>query len=107
MKRTIYCLVVFGGLLLIAPAHTKTQDAGVITICLSYKVVLNPADGSRPPGVTDANLAAAVNGMNDLMRNYFRGYRFQLLEVLDVGGMSNPPAGPSMWYDTDFFGPSG
>lgn len=103
MKRVAIYFVLFASALLLSPISRKAQDDGVITIRLSYKVVLNPANGTRPPGVTNADINTAVNGMNDLMRGYFRGYRFQLVEILDVGGMSNPPTGPSVWYDTDFF----
>jgi len=106
MKRKVSCLVLIASLFLLIPVRMKTQDGGVITIRLSYKVVLNPANGARPPRVTDADLNTAVNGMNGFMRDYFRGYRFQLVEILDVGGKSDPPAGPSMWYNTNFFDPN-
>lgn len=102
MKRKVAFLVLSASLFLLIPVRMKTQDAGVITIRLSYKVVLNPAGGTRPPGVTDADINAAVNGMNNLMRDYLRGYRFQIMEIRDIGGSSNPPAGPSQWYDTNF-----
>jgi hypothetical protein len=103
MKRKIAFLVVTGSLLWLIPVRMQTQEAGVITIRLSYKVVLNPADGTRPLGVTDGDINDAVTRMNNLMSGYLRGYRFQVVEILDIGGVSNPPAGPSQWYNTNFF----
>lgn len=103
MKRATAFLVFAATLFLLIPVRTKTQNVGIITIRLSYKVVLNPADGTRPPGVTNADINTAVDGMNDLMSGYLRGYRFQVTEIQDIGGMSNPPVGPSQWYNTNFF----
>jgi hypothetical protein len=106
MKRLTLFYVATLVLLALTPAAMKTQDVGVITIRLSYKVVLNPNGGTRPPGVTDAHINTAVNQMNDLMRGYLRGYRFQLVEILDVGG-NGQTTGPSQWYNTDFFASDG
>lgn len=75
----------------------------VITIRLSYKVVLNPADGTRPPGVRDADIDRAIAEMNALEQTYYRGYRFQRVDpVIDIGGRGDL-TGPSRWYNTDFF----
>jgi hypothetical protein len=77
--------------------------ADVITIRLSYKVVLNPANGNRPPGVTDNDIDVAIAAMNALEESYFRGFRFQRVDpVTNIGGQGNVN-GPSRWYNTDFF----
>jgi len=77
-------------------------DDGTIRIRLSYKVILNPVDGTRPPDVDDAAILAAVDGANEWMARYGRGYRFEVVEIVDVGGACSGPcttANPSYWYD--------
>jgi len=74
-----------------------------ITIRLSYKVVLNPADGKRPPAVTDKKINDAVAGMNTLMATYYRGLRFQRVGAITEVGAKDDTTGPSIWYSTDFF----
>ncbi len=77
--------------------------AQFIDIRLSYKVVLNPADGLRPPGVQDADIDAAIAEMNQLQATYFRGFRFRRVDaVTEVGGQGDT-TGPSRWFSTDFF----
>lgn len=77
----------------------------VILIRLSYKVVLNPASGTRPPGVTDADIDNAIAAMNALEETYFRGFRFVRVDpVTNIGGRGDTTGtGPSKWYNTDFF----
>lgn len=77
----------------------------VINIRLSYKVVLNPATGTRPPGVTDADIDNAITAMNALEETYFRGFRFVRVDpITNIGGRGDTTgAGPSKWYNTDFF----
>ncbi len=77
----------------------------IILIRLSYKVVLNPASGTRPPGVTDADIDNAIAAMNALEETYFRGFRFVRVDpVTNIGGRDDTTgAGPSKWYNTDFF----
>lgn len=88
------------------PLHSRAQ--GVINIRVSYKVILNPADGTRPilrgtTTVTDAHITTAINAMNALLQTYLRGYRIQLVgTITNVGGMGDT-TGPSRWYNTDFF----
>lgn len=75
----------------------------IITIRLSYKVVLNPANGNRPPGVTDNDIDVAIAAMNAFEGSYFRGFRFQRVDpVTNIGGQGNVN-GPSRWYNTNFF----
>lgn len=81
--------------------HTATVYADdVIIIRLSYKVVLNPADGTRPPGATDSAIDAAVADMNAMLDSYGRGYRFArvdpVIEVGGIGGTARP--NPSHYY---------
>jgi len=77
--------------------------AQFIDIRLSYKVVLNPATGLRPPGVTDADIDGAIAEMNRIQATYLRGFRFQRMgAVLEVGGRGDT-VGPSRWFSTDFF----
>lgn len=99
MKRTAYNLAI---VMLAIIGQSFARADSVIMINLSYKVVLNPANGNRPPGVTDASIDTAVGQMNALQETYFRGYRFRLSEpVVQVGGLND--TGPSQWYNTNFF----
>jgi hypothetical protein len=80
-----------------------TSYAQYIYVNLSYKVVLNPADGTRPGNITDAAIDQAITKMNQLQGPYFRGFRFRRMDtVSEVGGMGDT-TGPSKWYSTDFF----
>lgn len=77
--------------------------ADTITVRLSYKVVLNPANGNRPPGVTNNDIDDAIVAMNALEKSYFRGFRFlRVGPVTNIGGQGDTN-GPSRWYNTDFF----
>lgn len=96
------------------PSPSKAQ--GVITVRLSYKIILNPADGTRPPrgagnpAVADADIDTAINAINTLYNAYFRGYRVQRVDLIDIGGKGDdqgPNPGPSRWYNTNFFASDG
>ncbi len=73
-----------------------------IEIHLSYKIILNPIDETRPFFVIDATIAETVRQMNELLDSFERGYRFSLTEILEVGGVSGNPENPSVWYNTNF-----
>ena len=83
-------------------------QADIINIDVSYKVVLNPANGQRPPGptggaITDAQIQQGLDGANALLETYWRGYRFRRIgSIRNVGGL-NDNTGPSRWYNTNFF----
>lgn len=110
MIRSILYVAMITLLMLAFPSNSRAQ--GVITIRLSYKIVLNPADGSRPiltgtTTVSDADITTAINGMNALLQTYFRGYRVQRVDpITSVGGMGDT-TGPSRWFNTNFFGKDG
>lgn len=73
-----------------------------IDISLSIKIVLNPADGTRPSGVSDGDIDTMIGGMNDLMAGYLRGLRFRRVDpVRNVGGLGDL-TGPSRYYNVDF-----
>jgi hypothetical protein len=101
-------LIIFTALIiavtLLNPLVSHAQ--GVITVGLSYKIILNPADGNRPTRggtqVTDNDIDTAIATMNSLSAAYFRGFRFQRVgAVTNVGGM-NDPTGPSQYFNFDF-----
>jgi hypothetical protein len=81
------------------PSSIRAQDS-VINIRLSYKVILNPNNGLRPSLATDTTITRAVRGMNTLLKSYWRGYRMQLTEIVEVGGLGDTN-GPSRWYSID------
>ena len=109
MVRRIVSIVTATLFIIAFPSPLQAQ--GVINIRLSYKVILNPADGTRPirtgaTQVTDADINTAVNAMNVLLQTYFRGYRVQLVgSITNIGGMGDT-TGPSRWFNTDFFNAS-
>lgn len=76
----------------------------IIKVRVSYKVVVNPVDGTRPPGVNDADIDAAVEGMNAIMETFGRGYRFvrtgALIDIGGIGGFFRP--NPSYYYGNGF-----
>jgi hypothetical protein len=79
-------------------------QAQFIYINLSYKIVLNPADGSRPPGATDEIINGAVERMNAVLASYQRGFRVRLIDPITVVGGAGDTTGPSKWYSVDFRG---
>src|SRR5262245_7031648 len=85
---------------------TVSQAQGVITVRLSYKIILNPANGTRPirsgAAVTDNDIDTAIARMNSLSAAYFRGFRFvRVGTIAEVGGV-NDPFGPSSYFNIDF-----
>ena len=89
--RKLFLIIVFIGVLFQLHADDK------IYIALSYKVILDPVTGQRPNWATDENIQIAVDEMNALLEPYWRGYRMQLAEIVEVGGTV------SQWYDVNFF----
>jgi hypothetical protein len=100
--NTCMRLIVAGFAAVFSAASALADD--VIKIRLSYKVILDPATGLRPAGVTDADIDQAVAGANDLLKTYNRGYRLvRVGPVADIGGVGgfNRP-NPSYYYGVDF-----
>lgn len=97
------------GLLLTAHSANSADEDGVIKIRLSYKIILNPKNLSRPSlgtqvgeKVQDEMIRAAVGEMNALMAATWRGYRFELDEIREIGALGGLAADPSRWFDVDF-----
>ncbi|MGE0480368.1 MAG: hypothetical protein AB7Q17_07845 [Phycisphaerae bacterium] len=74
---------------------------GVILLRLSYKVILNPVDGSLPQGFSDAAIDDSIDEMNASLDTYGRGYRFERVEFIhrvgNIGGFDRP--NPSHYFD--------
>jgi hypothetical protein len=89
-------------LLTLAPASFARADHE-IAIRVSYKIIRNPADSSRPPGVTDAVIDAGIAEMNTLLSSFKRGYRFERVDpITDIGSTGNQSRpNPSHYYDID------
>ena len=102
MQRTIFSLLVA------AAFHAASAaQAQFIYIDLSYKVILNPAGGKRPSEDMNTSIDSAIEGMNQLLATYYRGYRMRRIDpIRDVGGRDDT-TGPSQFYDTDFFADDG
>lgn len=85
-----------------------TDEDSVIKIRLSYKIILNPATGERPIIghatclVSDEIIEKSVEEMNELLACYWRGYRFEIYEIKEVGSSQNSPANPGIWFHIDF-----
>jgi hypothetical protein len=101
MKERFTTIVLASGLALGAAA---VRADSTIAVRLSYKVILNPDNGTRPPGVTDAGIDAAIAEMNTIMPGFGRGYRYAragpVTNIGSVGGVNRP--NPSHYYDVDF-----
>lgn len=89
--------------------------ATTIDVRISVKVILNLVDGTRPSTrdlgqpytpITNQNIFEMVNFANDsLMAGYWRGYRFAITEIVNVGSPCIPSctsSNPSFWFSTEF-----
>ena len=102
--------------LAVSLAPTPPADAAsTIDIRISVKVIVSFVDGTRPSTrelgqpytpITNQNIFEMVNYANDsLMAGYWRGYRFTITEIVNVGSACNPgcsSSNPSFWYNTEF-----
>lgn len=89
-------------LLMILPALYRPASGQHIEIRVSVKVILHPANGTRPSGITDDLLNTAAASSNNWMAGYWRGYRFRITEIKDIGGASQGGTnGPSKWFGLD------
>ncbi|NUO79529.1 hypothetical protein HUU05_05585 [candidate division KSB1 bacterium] len=89
-------------------AHAGEED-GLIKIRLSYKIIRNPKNLARPnpttkygESITNAMVEAAVDEMNALLADSWRGYRFELYEVVEIGSRGGFDPDPAFWFATDF-----
>lgn len=72
-----------------------------IEIRVSIKVIVDTT-GARPIGIHDDTLYTAAANANNWMANYWRGYRFRITEVIDIGGpLQGGSNGPSKWFGRD------
>jgi hypothetical protein len=85
------------------------REDSVIKIRLSYKIILNPKNLARPNpssqlggSVTDAMIEEAVEEMNALLAAYWRGYRFEVYEIVEIGSLGGFAPDPGHWFDIDF-----
>lgn len=92
--RTLLILIV-----LMSWAAAARAD-GFILLRVSYKVILNPADGSLPQGFSDAAIDESIDEMNAFLDTYHRGYRFVRVDPIqrvgNVGGFDRP--NPSHYF---------
>lgn len=92
----LFGLAVCGSML--SPAGAQTIDLRV-----SVHVIVNPTTGVRPSGITNEIFYTAADNVNDWMASYYRGYRYRITEITNVGGPGGGGlSGPSKWYGTDF-----
>ena len=109
LKKSALALVLALGSLFHAPQAFCADEDGVIKIRLSYKIILNPKNYGRPrlktrvgETVSDETIKKAVAEMNELMASYWRGYRFELIEIQEIGALGASYPNPSCWFDVDF-----
>lgn len=110
LKSCLTAFICLGGLFCSSLASHAVEDS-VIKIRLSYKIILNPSNGQRPRPiwvlsdkvVTDDKIRNAVEEMNKLVAPFWRGYRFELYEIVEIGYIgSHSTTDPSQWFHTDF-----
>lgn len=96
VKHRLQWLALFA-LLVSLPAAGQTID-----LRLSVKIIVNPTTSARPVGITPQMFTNAVNAANQWMATYWRGYRYKLVEVADIGGLTQGGTnGPSKWFGRD------
>jgi hypothetical protein len=90
------------GFAVMALLTALAADGQTIDLRLSVKIIGSPLAGTRPSGVTPQMFTNAVAKANEWMAGYWRGYRYQLTEVVDIGGPSQGGTnGPSKWFGVD------
>ncbi len=88
-------------LAIILARHSSTLGQN-IEIRLSVKVIVNATSGARPTGITDVLLNTSATNTNAWMASYWRGYRYRITEIVNIGGPSQGGAsGPSKWFGLD------
>lgn len=82
-----------------------TTPAQTIDLRISVKIIVNPTTGARPAGISPLTFTNAVLAANQWMASYWRGYRYRLTEVANIGGPSEGGTnGPSQWFGKNFRG---
>jgi hypothetical protein len=88
---------------LLLAAVTNTVHGQIINLRMSVKVIVDPVTGALPDGVRPQTFTNAVAAANEWMASYWRGYRYQLTELVDIGGPSQGGTnGPSRWFGINF-----
>ncbi len=73
--------------------------AQTIDLRLSVKVIVHPTSGNRPVNITDDLLYTSITNANEWMASYWRGYRYRITEITNIGGpLQGGTNGPSWWY---------
>jgi hypothetical protein len=89
--------------LLLAQSLVPAAFGQFIEIRVSAKVILQPTTGARPAGITDNVFYTAASNANTWRATYYRGYRYQITEIINIGGPTEGGStGPSKWYGLDF-----
>jgi hypothetical protein len=109
LTKSALTLALITGSVVDAPSVLCADEDGIIKIRLSYKIILNPKDHSRPSlktrveeKVSNEMIQEAVDEMNALMASYWRGYRFELYEIQEIGALGGFYPDPGHWFDIDF-----
>lgn len=72
-----------------------------IDIRVSVKIIVD-LSGNRPAGITDELFNDAAEAANQWQASYYRGYRFRITEIVEIGGPNQDGAtGPSKWFGID------
>jgi hypothetical protein len=73
--------------------------AQYVDIRLSIKIIVHPTSNARPAGISNALFYTAAEKSNAWLARYWRGYRFRITEIIDIGGPSEGGTnGPSKWW---------
>lgn len=78
-----------------------------IRIRVSYKVIVNPVDGNRPPGTSDEQIDRNLASMNTILDTHKRGYRFVRTDPIRSVGAAGDPNGPGKYYNDRYSGEDG
>jgi len=79
--------------------------AQTIDLRISIHIILHPTTGARPAGISNEVFYTAADNANQWMAGYFRGYRYRITEIVNIGGPSEGGInGPGKWFGLDFRG---
>lgn len=82
---------------------TNSTHGQTINLRMSVKIIVDPTTSARPGGITPQTFTNAVAAANQWMASYWRGYRYELTEVKDIGGPTQGGTnGPSRWFNVEF-----
>ncbi len=100
--KIVLIMMVCSTLTILMPSFVFCKN---IDIRVSVKIIVDPVSGNRPDGITHTMFNNAEDAANQWQASYYRGYRFRITEIVEIGGPDQGGAtGPSKWFNMDLLG---